>query len=614
VTRVGDLRVTGEIRPVYEHRPAPAGSPALVLTSIDFADRLLGVGVVDGDRDPGIGQIQLTRDGGQTWRTVFRGAHVSFADVSLVGRRHMVVLGAAPPPKQPWNLDPFLWRSDDVGRTWRRFPATMPNDTWPLSIRFVTPRLGFAFPTPGEANSRTWLLRTTDGGHSWLKVPKPSDAGFAVSSVDFVSPRIGFATSPRRCGAGLYRTDDGGASWEGVPGSCIGGMLANSVDFLDSRRGLMAGGSGTRRVVLATRDAGKSWQERSNVPSLTDLWTHILFDRKGRAGWGQRGTCDPFHPPCASGGALWHSTDGGATWRRQKLPPVDGFDALDGRHAWAGSGPGFLWKTPDGGRSWSRSSWSRSVVPRAVSVAGSDVVLETDGGYLGSSGAGRSWHWLDVRLPPQGVPGLAKIRPGFGFVLDQSGRSAWLSSDTGRTWRRIRLPVSYPVSISFADPRTGILAAGGHLGYSTSDGGRSWTTRRMPFNADGDVVLTAAPGLMTESAGGGSKSRRVAISKDGGKAWRFLELPRGYVDVGATPGGEGTLFLSADRVNHGYEAYLSFDSGMTWKRVRGSLAAIPQDGGDAWGINEHPDRRFLWHSTDGGRNWTQVWPRPSATR
>jgi hypothetical protein len=86
------------------------------------------------------------------------------------------------------------------------------------------------------------------------------------------------------------------------------------------------------------------------------------------------------------------------------------------------------------------------------------------------------------------------------------------------------------------------------------------------------------------------------------------------VDVSATPGGEGTLFLSADRVNHGYEAYLSFDSGVTWKRVRGSLAAIPQDGGDAWGINEHPDRRFLWHSTDGGRHWTQVWPRPPATR
>lgn len=615
MTRVGDLRVTGEIRPVYEHRPAPPGSPALVLTGIEFADRLLGVGIVDGDRDPGIGQIQLTRDSGQTWRTVFRGAHVSFVDVALVGRRHMIVLGGEPhPPKQPWTFDPFTWRSDDAGRTWRRYPATMPNTTWPLSIRFVTPTLGFAFPTPGEANSRIWLLRTTDGGHTWRNVPKPHDAGFAVSSVDFVSPRIGFATSPRRCGAGLYRTDDGGATWDGVPGSCIHGVLANSVDFLDSRRGLMAGGSVQQRVVLATSDAGRTWQERSNVPGLANVWTHIAFDRNGTVGWGQRGTCDPFHPPCASHGALWHTTDGGATWHGQRLPPVEGFDALDGRHAWVGSGPGFLWKTADGGSSWSRSSWSRSVVPRAVSAAGSRVVLETDGGYLGSTNAGRTWRWLDVRLPEQSVPGLAEIRPGFGFVLDKDGRSAWLSADTGRTWRKIRMPVSYPVSVSFADARSGILAAGAHLGYSTSDGGRTWTRQRMPFNANVDVVLTAAPGLITESAGGGNNSRRAAISEDGGKSWRFLELPRGYVDVGVTPGGDGTLFLSADRVRHGYEAYLSFDSGQTWKRVRGSLAAIPQDGGEAWGINEHPDRRFLWHSTDGGRHWTQVWPKPAATR
>jgi photosystem II stability/assembly factor-like uncharacterized protein len=614
VTRVGDLRVTGEIRPAYEHRPAPAGSPSLVLTGLEFADRLLGVGIVDGDRDPGIGQIQLTRDGGRTWRTVFRGAHVSFTGVSLVGRRHMVVLGGAPPPKQPWNLEPFVWRSDDAGRTWRRFPARMPNTPWPLSIRFVTPSLGFGLAPVGLVNSRTWLLRTTDGGHTWRNVPKPSDAGFAVSSVDFVSPRNGFATSPRRCGAGLYRTGNGGATWRPVPGSCIHGVLANSIDFQDSGRGLMAGGSARRRVVLATSNAGRTWQERSSVPGLLNVWTHIVFDRNRTVGWGRRSICDPFHPPCASGGGLWHTSDGGATWRRQRLSPVDGFDALDGRHAWVGSGAGFLWQTTDGGRSWSRRSWSRSVVPRAVSVVGRRVVLQTDGGYLGSTDAGRTWHWLNVRLPKQSVPGLAVIRPGFGFVLDQSGRSAWLSADTGRTWRKIRLPVAYPVSISFSDARSGILAASGHLGYSTGDGGRTWTPRHMPFNGNIDVVLAAAPGLITESAGGGNNLRRVALSHDGGKSWRFVELPRGYVDVGATPAGDGTLFLSADRVRHGYEAYLSVDAGRTWQRVRGSLAAIPQNGGEAWGINEHPDHRSLWHSTDGGRHWTEVWPRAPATR
>lgn len=137
----------------------------------------------------------------------------------------------------------------------------------------------------------------------------------------------------------------------------------------------------------------------------------------------------------------------------------------------------------------------------------------------------------------------------------------------------------------------------------------------MPFSADvGDVELTAAPGLITEFIGGGNNLRRVALSKDGGKTWRFLELPRGYVDVTATAGPDGTLFLSAERVNDGDEAYLSFDSGKTWKRLRGSVEAIPQRSGDAWGIHDDPDRRFLWHSTDGGLHWKAVWPRPPATR
>jgi photosystem II stability/assembly factor-like uncharacterized protein len=609
---VGDLSVTGEIRPTYEHRPAPAGGPALALSGIEFADRSLGVGIVDGDNDPGIGEIQLSRNGGETWRTVFRGAHVSFVDVATVGRQHIVVLGGAPPPKQPWNLDPFVWRSDDSGRTWRRFPVTMPNTEWPLSIRFATPSLGFAFPQPGDANSRSWLLRTTDGGHTWRSVRKPPHAGPAVSSVDFVSPRLGYATSSRRCGAGLYRTGDGGETWRGVPGACIHGIQAYSVDFVDPRHGFIAGGSSRRRVVLATSDAGRTWRARSNEPGDLDVWTHVDFGPGVRVGWARRGSCDPFHPPCAPRSGVWRTSDGGATWRRQRLQSVGAFDALDGSTAWAASGRSVISKTTDGGRSWQRITSSRTVAPTAVSAEGRRVVLETDGGYLDSTDAGRTWHWLDVTLPRQGFPGLAEIGPGFGFVLGRDGRSAWLSADTGSTWRRIRLPVAEPVAVSFADARTGILAAEGRVGYSTSDGGRSWTQRRMPFDANAEVALAARAGLLAESDG--SDSRRVAISEDAGESWRFLELPRGYENASATPGQNGALLISADRVGHGYEAYMSFDRGRTWQRVRGALPSISQDGDEAWGIDEHPDRRFLWHSTDGARHWTQVWPKPATTR
>jgi hypothetical protein len=108
----------------------------------------------------------------------------------------------------------------------------------------------------------------------------------------------------------------------------------------------------------------------------------------------------------------------------------------------------------------------------------------------------------------------------------------------------------------------------------------------------------------------------VALSEDGGRSWRFIAFPRGYEDAYAEPGRGGTLRLSADRVNHGYEHYVSFDRGRTWKRVRGSLAdvaPIAPEGEETWAVKERADG-VLWRSPDGGRHWTEVRPRPPTTR
>jgi photosystem II stability/assembly factor-like uncharacterized protein len=612
--------VTGEIRPEYEHRPAPPGGPARGISGVAFADRSLGVGIADGQAAAvGVGQLQVTTDGGRTWRTAIRADHLSFEGHSFIGRRHIVVLGGAPPPKQPWNLDPLVVRSDDRGKTWRRFAPRLPRRTgWPLSPRFVTPTLGFALAPPGDVYNRHWLLRTTDGGRSWQSVRKPADAGYAVSSVDFVDHRTGYATSPRRCGAGLYRTDDGGATWRAVPGSCIHGVQAYSVDFVDPRHGFLAGGSLKRRVVLATSDGGRTWATRSTVPSQLESWIRVEFDSGSRVGWGLRSECDPFHPPCAPVSGFWRTVDGGSTWERQRPPLVDDFDAIDSTHVWAvGSGTtasGVLWKTTNGGRAWTRIAGSRGVAPESVSFAGPSVVVETLAGYLGSDDSGRTWRWLDLHFPHGSAPELASVRPDLSFVPSSDGRWVWLSANLGRTWRRVRLPAggAGAETVRFADARGGVAAVSGKEGYTTSDGGRTWVRRQFPFSTLGEVQLAAAPGLITEADG--YDSRRVALSCDGGKSWRFVELPRGYLNVGAWPGRQGALVLGADRMNHGTETYLSFDSGKTWQRVRGTLpSAVAQEGKEAWGVEEGEGRHLLWHSTDGGRHWTEVWPRPPAT-
>jgi photosystem II stability/assembly factor-like uncharacterized protein len=492
----------------------------------------------------------------------------------------------------------------------------MPRNTgWSLSPRFVSPTLGFALAPPGDVYNRHWLLRTTDGGRSWQSVRKPADAGYAVSSVDFVDNRTGYATSPRRCGAGLYRTDDGGATWHTVSGSCIHGVQAYSVDFVDPRHGFLAGGSLKRRVVYTTSDGGSAWTTRSNVSSQLESWIRVEFDSSGRVGWGLRGECDPFHPPCAPVNGLWRTVDGGSTWLRQRPRLVNEFDAIDSTHVWAvGSGTtasGVLWKTTNGGRSWKRIAGSRGVAPEAVSFAGRRVVAETLAGYLWSADSGRTWRWRDVRFPRGSSSGLASVAPDLAYIPSVDGRSTWLSADLGRTWRRLGLPVAYPSAIAFADPRTGIVGSGG-VAYTTADDGRSWTRRKLPFAAGEDLFLDAAPGLITETDG--FNARRFALSTDWGLTWRIPQLPRGYRNVGAQPGRGHTIRLFTERIGRGTEEYLSFNSGKTWQRVRGALpSAVAQEGKEAWGVEEGDGRHLLWHSTDGGRHWTEVWPRLPAT-
>ena len=368
-------------------------------------------------------------------------------------------------------------------------------------------------------------------------------------------------------------------------------------------------------MVLATTDGGQTWETRSSERARQTPWTSIQFDPHGRVGWAQRASCDPYHPPCQQQGGAWRTTDGGATWRGQQ-PAMLGFDALDATHAWATDlcaqvvGCGIVWRTVNGGRSWSRSVGPRGLGFRSVAVAGTHVVVTTDAGYLESRDAGKSWHRLAVRFPRGSSSALASIKPGVAFVPGRDGRSAWLSADGGRSWRRLRLPVSHPETASFVDFRSGIVVSG-RVAYTTADGGRTWARRTLPFGGD-DVELGVAPGLLTETHG--FNPRELAISADGGASWRVVRFPRGYRDVGALAGRGRTLSVTAGRVGSGGEQYLSFDGGATWLRVRGDLPErVTFDGAELWGVDEF-GRSGLWHSSDGGRHWTEVWPRLPVSR
>lgn len=178
-----------------------------------------------------------------------------------------------------------------------------------------------------------------------------------------------------------------------------------------------------------------------------------------------------------AGGTLYHSTDGGATWRRVDLPPIlptggshRRIPATFGLPVFFGRGEGVL-----AGRVYDTVSGAEPVV----------VYTTRDGG--------RTWQG---RLAPQN-PATRRYQQGFFTVpFAAAGPSRWTTyagstlyttTDAGATWTTVhpKLPrIIAAVDQLYSGDPTAMWARGnGHVGVGyppyllrSTDGGRTFTT------------------------------------------------------------------------------------------------------------------------------------------
>lgn len=574
--------------------------------------------------EPGV--IERTVDGGASWRVVWRGSHVVFDRIAFAGRRHGVAVGnvvlqrknVGPMPP----LRPLVLVTDDGGTHWRR--RRVPTAVAVSELELPAAQVWYA------AGRR--LLVSRDDGRSWSARSLPRAAALTT----FPSASVGFAEAPTSCGEQLWKTVDGGFSWSPLAGTCAPSY--SSLDFLDRRTGWAATGvrgydygSGIRPgplLIRRTDDGGGTWTTvYRSTRWLADTRLHFT---DGRHGWAvSLASAEGEH---AQFSAVHRTVDGGRTWRAvhdAALPTAFGGPEA----AWAGDvAGGLLWQTTDGGRSWRLRVRPEYVRPRALLVATrSTLVIDSAAGTLRSENGGRTWS----STPPPSGPAIARAlqEPAYLRLVttDMGGVIPQLSRDGGRTWRPLHRPAitRYDAGdVAFVDPDHGLLAAGqGEFGadgrvpvFATHDGGRTWRRLSVPPGIQRGDLVTLGPGAVLIR-----HPPLLYLSTDEGRHWASVRVRDDFWDCGISrPQREAIWVLCSLSVTPGPSLLLrSDDGGSSWRTLTGLVwldpRAVALDRREAWAIAKPGDvnpsgGRVLWHTTDGGATWREVWPDvPDAT-
>jgi photosystem II stability/assembly factor-like uncharacterized protein len=365
-----------------------------------------------------------------------------------------------------------IWHTQDRGRTWKLLPC--PNDCALRSVCFLTDRAGWiagGSTTPYTRIGVGVILATRDGGKTWTSLARGSRPLPQLHFVRFFSPSVGVAIGGQTPDfpAGVIITTNGGKTWQPVEGPQHDGWRA--ADFLAPTVGVAAGlegevaridGSrvldiragrfglkglydvklgrddsgwmvGDGGLVLRTHNRGVVWEA---PPTLLPEETREIFNFRAVAVRGAR-----VWIAGSPGSVIWHSPDGGHSWRAQatgQTAPLERLAFSTDESGCAVGAFGCVLHTEDGGRTWEPVRAARrraallAIEPRPDRVSFSALAKES--GELGyrsvvllpvrgqAAGEGARDPELDLKLHDAvtaagGSQGLS----GWQFPLDVPG-------------------------------------------------------------------------------------------------------------------------------------------------------------------------------------------------
>ncbi len=474
------------------------------------------------------------------------------------------------------------------------------------------------------------VFKSTDRGSTW----RWTSAGlvrsrFDLMVVDPVDSSIVYALTrffELNDAILAHRSSDGGATWE---------VVFSGAPFRRAIRALSIDPSDNSNLVVLTTDGhfrstdgGENWvdlKESSGLP---------------RGGWSLvRSPGDPSRLYTAtgplnvdfSGGPVYVSRDGGATWEptaQERTMLELAVDAVDPDVVYAinladrafvspDRRDPFLWLSTDGGASWSISPLG-VIFDVAAHPRDSGTVFAARGHEVHrSTDHGETWELLEA--PPQAVGGLpfeARIAVGSDGAL-YAGLTCGVARYHDDGWRTVNGGFFATDVLSLAvDPlNPGILYAGTRqCGLLRSvDGGTRW--RQLPVLPQEPPFLnqvavdSAAPrrlwAIATENL---FESRALFRSDDFGTTWTRMdldlrcgvELPACKAQIEIARSDPRIMYVRRDA-----RAWLSTDRGRTFSPA--AFAVVVIDPTDASTIYARATKKMpLVKTTDSARTWREV--------
>ncbi len=490
------------------------------IIQMDFTSRTTGF-AIGGNGDNFVGNLYVTKDGGNVWRQV-------------PGLRQVTALAFANARVGWASTYHWVYRTENGGSTWtrvtrtpshgivRRMDATSTHHVWMLSIG-----------GSGMSQTSYSVLASVDGVHfkPVLGVstagagPAPGDAshvaqgpGSSPGPFVAVSDRVAYmAGECVACGAGITmfaRTFDGGRTWTeyppipdlpGLPNSSGSGSAAA---FPTASDGWLIGDMvGVSHQLYHTTDGGRHWSQA--YPKITPANGFSFVNRAVGFGLGVPGHAND----------VVKTTDGGAVWQVIGRLPVTAAPQFNGgsaapwaihfvsaRRGFAVGSDALLYGTVDGGRIWRRiplpirhSAYMYSSIWFANARAGTFVVngynnvprrfLTTNGGQTWRMAAPANLQVAQTDLLPPTLARAASIQvkktnsqngvgtagPQIAWVTTLDGFA--LTTNGGNTWKTVKFPqnvANQPETIQFTSSRDGYVQFLDGSLYRTIDGGRKW--------------------------------------------------------------------------------------------------------------------------------------------